>query len=330
MATSPTRGRAFEQQLVALATRPGTLSQPKPFPDYNSWGGPSGGGPAGAGARAASRRQVADRDATSFHGRLDTPHHIFIGCPTLVTETTQPAVAPWRTEQLRLTAFPKSGRSAPLARDWWNAITGTSPERITEEPRTGVVQLRGTFEGASLFMRADDRLDIRQLFVESPTSPDALPVFADALPPFIKLAVKWLGLDTRPQIQRLAFGAVAIKPSAHLEDCRRVLDEYLPSIDMKTTELRDFLYQVNRRRSSETISGLEVNRLMKWSVQHIHEIVVTAGNPVAVGSTFASRLEVDINSDSEYVGSLRPNRLVPLFQELIDLADKITMVGDHP
>lgn len=248
-----------------------------------------------------------------------------------MTETTQPATAPWRTEQLRLTAFPESGKAAPHARNWWDAITGSPPDKITEEPRTGVVQLRGTLDGVSLLMRADDRLDIRQLFVTPRTSLAALPLLADAIAPFTRLAVKWLSLETRPKIQRLAFGAVVIQPSIRIEDCRNVLDSCLPSIDMKTTELRDFLYQVNRRRTSETISGLEVNRLMKWSVQHRQEIVVSAGTAVSVGdSTFASRLEVDINSAPENIGSLRPNRLVPLFEEFIDLADKIATVGDHP
>ena len=250
----------------------------------------------------------------------------------MTAETTQPGAAPWGTEQLRLTVFPDKGRPASLARDWWNAITGTPPEKITEEPRTGTVQLQGRFEGAPLLMHADEkRLDIRQLFVEPRTSPAALPLFTDVLPPFANLAVRWLNLDTRPPIQRLAFGAVVMKPSARIEDCRDVLDNYLPSIDMQTTELRDFLYQVNRRRSSKTISDLEVNRLMKWSVEHIQEIAVTAGSRVAVATlTFGSRLEVDINSDSEHAGSLRPNSLVPLFEEFVGLADRIMTVGDHP
>ena len=70
---------------------------------------------------------------------------------------------------------------------------------------------------------------------------------------------------------------------------------------------------------------------MKWSVQHIQEIAVTAGHSVAVATvTFGSRLEVDINSDSEHAGGLRPNRLVPLFQEFVALANAITTIGDHP
>ena len=148
----------------------------------------------------------------------------------MTAETTQPGAAPWGTEQLRLTVFPDKGRPASLARDWWNAITGTPPEKITEEPRTGTVQLQGRFEGAPLLMHADEkRLDIRQLFVEPRTSPAALPLFTDVLPPFANLAVRWLNLDTRPPI-----------------------------------------------------------------------------------------------------GSLRPNSLVPLFEEFVGLADRIMTVGDHP
>ena len=94
----------------------------------------------------------------------------------MTAEATQPTAAPWRAEQLRLTIFPDEGRPASLARDWWNAITGTPPEKITEEPRTGTVQLQGQFEGSPLLMHADEgRLDIRQLLVKPQTSPAALP-----------------------------------------------------------------------------------------------------------------------------------------------------------
>ena len=249
----------------------------------------------------------------------------------MTTETIQSA-DPWRTEQFRLTAFPVSGRPAGLARDWWNTITGTTPGKITEDPRTGVVQLQGTVKGTSLLMVAEDnRLEVRQLFTAPRVALSALPVFSEGLQPFVELAERWLRLETCPQLQRLAFGAVVMKPAHLIEDCRSVLDGYLPSINMQTTELRDFLYQTNRRRSSETISDLEINRLMKWSVQQIQEIVVSTSSRVSVSNlTFASRLEADINSAQEQVGSLRSNRLIPLFKEFVRLADQITTIGDHP
>ncbi len=248
------------------------------------------------------------------------------------TEAAQSTPPPWHTEQLRLTAFPGSGRPAGLARDWWNAVTGAPPENVVEEPRKGVVKLQGVLDGALLHMIADEnRLDVRQVFEGSGTAPATLPEFTAALTPFVQLAIRWLNLDTVPPIQRLAFGAVVMKPSPRIEDCREVLRGYLPSIDMQTIELRDFLYQVNRRRSSEAINGVEINRLMKWSIQNVQEIVVSSGTKVTVRNLgFGSWLEVDINSDPEQVGSLIPNRLVPLFEEFVRLADEIAQIGDHP
>ena len=80
-----------------------------------------------------------------------------------------------------------------------------------------------------------------------------------------------------------------------------------------------------------TVNGLQINRLMKWSVQHIQQIVVGASSGVVVGdSTFASQLEIDVNSDPEQVGSLPSDHLVPLFEELVRLAEEITTKGDHP
>lgn len=249
----------------------------------------------------------------------------------MTADPTPPAAAPWLAEQLRLTAFAESGRLTPLARDWWKAVTGTPPEKIIEEPRTGVVQLQGTVGGKQLLMHADDRFDIRGLFVGPQGEPHARPLYADVLSPFLTLAVKWLKLKTCPPIQRLAFGAVVVLPFAEVENCRNALDGYLPSVDMQETELRDFMYQVNRRRSSNAISDLEVNRLMKWSVHSIRQVVLTAGGRITVGEpTHGSKLEVDINSDPDRVGSLEANDLVPLFREFVDLADQIMAEGDCP
>lgn len=232
-----------------------------------------------------------------------------------------------------MTAFPDTGRPTGLVRDWWNEIIGEPPENVVEEPRKGTVHLQGTYEGERMLMSADkSRLDIRQLFERPQVALSTLPKFTDVLPPFVQLAVRWISLDALLPIQRLAFGAIVMKPSSHIEDCRDALGAYLPSIDMQMTDLRDFLYQVNRRRSSETISNLKVNRLMKWSVQHIQEILVRGGSSrVAVGNMiFGSQLEVDINSAAEQVGSLSPKQLVPLFEEFARLADEIIVIGDHP
>ena len=215
------------------------------------------------------------------------------------TLATQPVAAAWRTLQLRLTAFPTSGMPASLARDWWVAITQTSPSEINEQPRKGVMQIKGLINGTSLLMTADStRLDIRQVF-EGPSQMESslLPVYTDMLPKFTHLAIRWLGLETCPQLQRLAFGSIMAKPSSSLDECRETLASYLPMMDLSEAEMRDFLYQVNPRRVSEVIDALTVNRLMKWSVGVKETVIVNTDNrSVVVGPDreFRSQLEVDI------------------------------------
>ena len=240
--------------------------------------------------------------------------------------------SPWLAEQLRLTAFPAS-RSAgvSLARDWWAQTAGQPPESVQEEPRKGSIQLQGKHDDGQLIMSATaERLDIRMLFRSSPDSPTSIPEYSKARGPFLKLASRWLQLEARPSIQRLAFGAVVTNTrSTDLEDCRDVLDRHLDAVDMKKTELRDFAYQVNRRRSSETVDGVEINRIAKWGISTVQDVALTsAGIPLAQRITFSPRLELDINSDPQ--AALRQNRLVQLLEEFTSLADQIIEYGDRP
>ena len=238
-----------------------------------------------------------------------------------MTGETQPDSPIWRTEHVRLTAFYAGSHPTSLARDWWNAVTGSPPEGILEEPRTGTVQLQGAYEDAPLVVRAErGRFDIARPFSADQPTPDTLPAFTDVLQPFVELADRWIGLKTSPPIQRLGFGASAIKRFPRIEDCRAELDGYLPSIDMQTTEPMNFMYQVNHQCVSRAVDGLSVNRITKWSFQQLE---VAAESP-----TFAIQLEMDINTTAEHTGSL--DRPALLFRELASFADQFAKEGDRP
>lgn len=239
--------------------------------------------------------------------------------------------SPWFVEQLRLTAFPTPGAPGPAqARDWWTMIVGQPPENVQEQPQKGSIQIHGKHDDGRLVMNADaQRLDIRKLF--SPADPSSTtPEYSSACRHFVELASRWLQLDSRPQVQRLAFGAaVNGAPSADLEGCRDALSHYLPAIDMRKVGLRDFMYQTNRRLSSDAISDVEINRLSKWLISTVQDLMLTStGVRMAHGTLYTPRLEVDINSDSR--ASLRGNRLPNLFLEFVRHADEIVMNGDHP
>ena len=97
---------------------------------------------------------------------------------------------------------------------------------------------------------------------------------------------------------------------------------------MTKVGVRDFVYQTNRRVSSEVINGVEINRLSKWIISTVQDVTLTSiGVPVAHRVLFTPRLEVDINSDSRT--TLRSNRLAKLLVEFVRHADQIVMSGDH-
>ena len=251
--------------------------------------------------------------------------------PDDVTPAKEESTAnPWLVEQFRLTAFPVSSVSITVARAWWAAAMGQDPENVQEEPRKGSIQLRTSHGGGQLVMNATaQRFDIRQLFAPSPDAPPSSPEYSTCRGPFVELASGWLGLPKRPQIQRLAFGVVATNTrSSSPEGCRQILAQYLPAMDMARVELRDFLFQGNRRRSSDVIEGVEINRVVKWSISTVQDILITpTGTGMARHPFFSPRLEVDINSSPR--SALRDNRLVQLFQEFAKLADPIVTSGDR-
>ena len=259
---------------------------------------------------------------------LDTPYRDEYNIYSEAAEMTRSSDnAPWRSMQLRFSAFSNAGQSAPYMRNWWYELIGTPPETISEEPRTNTVQLQGRSEGSPLLMRAvENRIDFLQQFMEQ-SAP--MPAYSDVLPSFENLAVRWLKLGSHPPINRLAFGAVVAKPANRIEECRDVLDSYLPSIDMQKTALNEFLYQVNRRRKSKTIHDLQVNRLMKWSIQTIQQIDIKPSGVSATTVGLNSLLEVDINSAPEHTNLVNRDRLVSLLKEFVGLAEEIMTDGDH-
>ena len=167
---------------------------------------------------------------------------------------TSPNVG-WRTQFLRLTAFPETEEPLLLVRDWWHAIAGGPPLREVTNPQGGTVELVGVYRDAPLGMEAQrGRVDIRRPYAMGEQPADTLPLLGETLAAFVDLTGGWLKRDGSPSIQRLALGVTALRLLPGVEDCRSALDAYLPTVDMQRTEPTGFLYQVNRRCASEAES----------------------------------------------------------------------------
>ena len=238
--------------------------------------------------------------------------------------------AGWNADLLRLTAFPTSRYRTPPVESWWEKVVGEPPDQIIAEPKKGEVQPKGTFSNIGLTMTSQVmRVELRQE-VNLPGQSTIGP-YDDVRPAFCQLVQKWLGLENCPPLQRLAFGATLTKPvGVRKEDSYKTLGQYLPGVEIPQHS-SDFLYQINRRRPSNAVNDLALNRLSKWSVQLLRQVSFgSAGAVVMSPEEFSCRVELDINSDPEHTSELPADRLPALFDELVILADELSILGDIP
>jgi len=244
----------------------------------------------------------------------------------------------WEAESLRLTVFPFP--ASPVENPgWWETLVGQPPEVEVTRPRQGARREEGAFETGRLVLETSPiRIDLQ--LIPSPTL-EAGPVgfltigkFSEILRPFAAVTIRWLNLDSAPQIQRVAFGAVLLSPADSRRSGYSQLAAYLPSVNIEPDHATDLLYQINRPRDSTTgIPNPRINRLSKWSVASISAggIVVEPTQITyqeAPRQYFACRLEVDVNTAQRQ--PLPREKLPGIFEELMELGKEIVREGDIP
>lgn len=247
---------------------------------------------------------------------------------------------PWRFLRLRATMFP----SDPMEHDrssLWSRIFGREPDEEHRRPREGVLQQVGFFDNWTIELRVlPARVDlIAHSHVQTPDLDPELPVFPDrpflpSLEEFKLLTSDWF--SETPHVTRLAFGAVLIQLTDSAKTALSILDDYLPDVRIDNEGMHDFLYQVNRPRTSTIESGLRINRLSKWAVvtiltggisidlQQEHAVPVQPAN-----QTLGVQLEVDINTAPRHDVDLPSHNLQSVFDELTDLGLEIAEGGDQ-
>jgi hypothetical protein len=243
----------------------------------------------------------------------------------------------WQAERLRVTAFPASSSLIEEV-TWWAEMTNIQPEEITRRRSQGLFRQVGPFETGQLNLTIQPGR-INWLFAPiegDERSIDDFPVlgsFENVLDMFLPLMRRWLELETRPMLNRLAFGAVLLYPVENRQIGYEQLDSFLPTIELDTEGVSDFQYQINRPRPSNTqIEGLEINRLSKWSVAATRQVHVQMRGDSVGGLSgnelSACRLELDMNTSQYFQGELVPNQLPEVFDELINLGREIVRRGD--
>jgi hypothetical protein len=242
----------------------------------------------------------------------------------------------WQVQELRATVFPLT--PPPLTgQTRWQELVGGAPDVVTVNHKTGQQREEGCFEGGKLSLTLQpDRIDWRLEADPQVLAPglDLIGPLSKVLPPFRELVHRWLQLDSVPGVQRLAFGATVLQPTASREEGYRLVAPYLPAVEIDPEGSTDLLFQINRPRISQSgPAGLKLNRLSHWSVllTQLVEFMVGPQRRAITQSDghFAARLHLDVNTAADFSGVLERTILETLFDELVELAEEIAREGDR-
>lgn len=239
----------------------------------------------------------------------------------------------WQAESLRVTCFPSSATEFNAA-SWWQNVIGEQPENTIVRARDGFRQDEGNFNDRKVVLGVQPiRIDWLMI-AKGEEGESTSSSFQDSLDSFLELMSRWFKIS--PSLRRLAFGVILALPVDDRRSGYELIANYLPNVKLDPVGSSDFLYQINRTRSSRLeIPELVVNRLSKWSVakQGLARFDLLPEARVSLfpsSDTFSCRLELDINTSADYKDNLPENKLTNIFLELIDLAKEIALEGDIP
>jgi hypothetical protein len=249
---------------------------------------------------------------------------------TILQDNTDLAV--WQAEILRVTCFPSSTANFDST-SWWKDITGEQPEKTIERAREGFRQDEGVVGDKKIVLGVQPaRIDWLMQSVENENQAP-IGAFTDNLDSFLTMVSHWFKIA--PPLARIAFGSVLMFPVDTREAGYELLAKYLPKIQIDSVGTSDFLYQINRPRMSQLeVPELKINRFTKWAVQKRGlaqlEFLPTNARISIFPSheTFSCRLELDINTSADFKSDLPQDKLMDIFNELVELAKEITVQGD--
>lgn len=235
---------------------------------------------------------------------------------------------PWLVRSVRFTSFLMPGVTLPP--EMWRVVLGGEPDNSTQQRAASLRQETGAFGDSIANLTVQPgRVDLLFLPVETP-EPN-LATFGEypgAAEPYRTTIASWVSSEAFPAARRFALGIVLIEPTESRETGYEQLRHFIDVVPMG--EASDFLYQVNRHRSSTAaVPDLRVNRLAKWSVSELRLLTMNAGGPAATTPFTFLNLDLDVNTSVEFAGPIPAGVGRAVLDDLWVGADEIATQGDH-
>jgi len=241
----------------------------------------------------------------------------------------------WKVNSLRFTVFPKENFS--ISDNWWESLTGSQPNNITNQPKFQLRHYEGTYESGTFIIETDP-VRISLIYTQNVSSQQnfssffSLSEYNEIINYFVPIIDKWFSLPDCPVAQRIAYGGILLAPVKNKLEGYQKLDSYLPALHIDTQNSADFLYQINRPRLSKVVPNLLLNRLSKWLLIRFQASVTQFFAKIPqvnhLNAEYAVNLEFDINTDGDNIGDFSPDKQKELFAELRELCEEIALNGD--
>ncbi|MCI0417921.1 MAG: hypothetical protein L0312_01665 [Acidobacteria bacterium] len=235
-----------------------------------------------------------------------------------------PGLSDWQLEFARLFAYPVE---SPLSmqQQWWQDLAGQPDDFELHETKQSR-KVSGSFQGARLSLTIDPNRIMWE--VQPAPKSDDLPTlgpFREKLDWVVELLTPWLA-NSCPPSRRLAFGGKFLQAAATQEQAFRVLAAHLPGVKLEPNP-NNFVLQINRRKDSNVVKGLGLNRVSTWAKMDV-VYSVEPGKPFQWPEKCYSALDLDINTAPEQTDILPRECLRELLRELRDHAVAIAEHGD--
>lgn len=237
----------------------------------------------------------------------------------------------WQAQILRMTIFPLKQDIAE-SKSWFQESLGVEPEESISN-RSGLLQkIKFSFGTVSCNSEVDRvhwqlEPDPDKLILDEPS---LIGGYEDTRKDFVEMAYKLLKNSACPEFYRLGFGCTLLLRVQDKILGYEELSKYLSDLRIDPQGSSDILYQINKFRTSKIISDLTINRLMKWSVIEIKRMSLQVPRQSDKSLGQYIQLELDINSANTYPKEISKDKSIDLFNELVDYASEIAVVGDVP
>jgi hypothetical protein len=238
----------------------------------------------------------------------------------------------WRAASFQVSLFPKT--PIPKSADIYSALVGAAPDTREDRTKEAVVRETGML-GENLLQVGFNpiRLDI----VLSPPQPDAslggmdfrlsMGVFTEEMAIFSKMVSKWLEAANLPAT-RISLVCSAVTETDSRESAYAVLAERLKSVQVRP-EMEEMLFRVNWKAKTALLSEGYLNRISTWSSV---KLAINAGigmsHMATIKETNFAKMDLDINTPHDRTEIIPADRIVPIFDQLVKLAEENVAKGE--